>query len=155
MRVYCFSTGAVRQKTGERGVRRYLVEDWADETLPVNVFVVDHPQGLCLFDTGQSARAAEPRYFPWWGPFFRLSRFELDAAEEAAPQVERLGFEPAQVRWVVLSHLHTDHVGGLAPFAAAEVLVSRTEWDRAQGLAGRLRGYVPQHWPARVFPRLV
>jgi N-acyl homoserine lactone hydrolase len=59
------------------------------------------------------------------------------------------------VRFVVLSHLHTDHVGGLAPFAHAHVLVAREEWRRASGLGGRLRGYLPQHWPAGLEPRLV
>lgn len=155
MRIHCFSTGVVRPKAGERGLRRYLRDDWAPEALPVNVFAVEHPQGLCLFDTGQTARAAHPGYFPWWGPFFRLSRFELSPSEEVAPQLERLGLDPARVRWVVLSHLHTDHVGGLDAFAHAEVLVSRTEWERATGLGGRLRGYLPQYWPRAVEPRLV
>jgi N-acyl homoserine lactone hydrolase len=142
MRVECFSTGRVRLKRGERGLRRYFASDWSDHTLPVNVFVVEHPAGLCLFDTGQTARAARPGYFPAWYPFFRLARFELTTGDEIAAQID-----PASVRWIVLSHLHTDHVGGLAPFTDAEVLVSRTEWRRAQGLGGRLRGYLPQYWP--------
>ncbi len=35
----------------------------------------------------------------------------------------------------------------LAAFPDAEVVVSRAEWERSRGLSGRLRGYVPQHWP--------
>lgn len=155
VRIHCFSTGVVRPKAGERGLRRYLVDDWARKALPVNVFALEHPQGLCLFDTGQTARAAEPGYFPRWGPFFRLSRFELSASQEVAPQLEQVGLGPANVRWVVLSHLHTDHVGGLDAFADAEILVSRTEWQRATGLGGRLRGYLPQYWPPTIEPRLV
>src|SRR5262249_7567667 len=38
---------------------------------------------------------------------------------------------------------------GVGSFGGAEVIVSRVEWERAQGLAGRLRGYLPQHWPVR------
>jgi glyoxylase-like metal-dependent hydrolase (beta-lactamase superfamily II) len=155
VRVHCFSTGVVRPKAGERGVRRYFADDWAPEALPVNVFAVEHPDGLCLFDTGQTARAAEPGYFPWWGPFFKLSRFELAARDEAVPQLERLGLRPGDVRWVVLSHLHTDHIGGLAGFRGSEVLVSRVEWGHATGLEGRLRGYTPQHWPDGFEPTLV
>ena len=155
MRVECFSTGCVRLKRGDRGVRRYVGNDWSDETLPVNVFLIEHPAGLCLFDTGQTVRASEPDYFPAWYPFYRLSRFELTAEEEAAAQLGRIGCEPEDVRWVVLSHLHNDHVGGLAPFAAADVVVSRTEWERTQGLSGRLRGYLPQYWPEGLTPRLV
>jgi glyoxylase-like metal-dependent hydrolase (beta-lactamase superfamily II) len=147
LRVRCLSTGRVRVKRERSGLRRYVDGEWSDTTLPVNIFLVEHPDGLCLFDTGQTARAADPvRYFPRWYPFFRLSRFELSPEEEAAPQLRRLGFDPADVRWVVLSHLHTDHVGGLADFMQADVLVSRTEWRRAQGWPGRWRGYLPQYW---------
>lgn len=147
MRVERFSTGRVRPKRASHGLRRYLSGGWSDETLPVNVFLVHHPAGLCLFDTGQTARAARPGYHPRWHPFLRLARFELERADEIGPQLVRAGMEPRTVRWVVLSHLHTDHVGGVGAFPGAEVIVSRTEWERAQGLGGRLRGYLPQHWP--------
>src|SRR5919201_2450310 len=155
MEVHVLTTGRVRLKEAERGVRRYLDGGWSEMTLPVNAFVVEHPDGLCLFDAGQTALAAEPGYFPAWYPFFRLGRFELGPDDEAAAQLRRLGWEPEDVRWVVLSHLHTDHVGGLAPFAHADVVVARGEWERARGLAGRLRGYLPQHWPKGLEARLV
>jgi glyoxylase-like metal-dependent hydrolase (beta-lactamase superfamily II) len=147
VRIDRFSTGRVRGKRASRGVRRYFPGGWSDETLPVNVFLVHHPEGLLLFDTGQSARAAEPGYHQRWHPYLRLARFELGPKDEIGPQLSRAGIDPAGVRWVVLSHLHTDHVGGVGAFPSAEVIVSRVEWERAQGLAGRVRGYVPQHWP--------
>jgi N-acyl homoserine lactone hydrolase len=121
----------------------------------VNAFAVEHDSGICLFDAGQEAAAARPGYFPGWHPWLRLARFELTADEEVFSQLAAHGLDPARVRWVVLSHLHTDHVGGLAPFSHAEVVVSRVEWERAQGTGGRIRGYVPQHWPAEIVPRLV
>lgn len=155
MRVHCLRTGVVRAKRSEYGVRRYLLDEWRDDTLPVNAFLVEHADGLVLFDTGQTARAAERGYFPWWQPFFRLARFELRPEDEAAAQLERLGHTPAELRWVVLSHLHTDHAGGIAPFASAEVVVARSEWEAARGLAGRIRGYLPQEWPPGLVPTLV
>lgn len=155
MKIHCLSTGVVRTKRGDRGARRYLPGGWRDEALPVNVFLVDHPDGLCLFDAGQTARAASPGYFPRWQPFFRLARFELRPEEEAAAQLRASGFDPDAVRWVVLSHLHTDHVGGLDAFPSAEPLVTRAEWERAIGVKGRVRGYLPQYWPAGRRPTLV
>ncbi|MDX6667110.1 MAG: hypothetical protein QOK04_490 [Solirubrobacteraceae bacterium] len=155
MRVSCVSTGAVRPKREARGVRRYLGGGWAQRTLPVNVFAIEHPRGVCLFDAGQTARAARRGHFPRWHPFFRLSRFELDEEDEIAPGLRRVGIDPADVRWIVLSHLHTDHVGGLATLPGCEVLVTRTEWRRAAGWRGRVRGYLPQHWPPTIVPRLV
>jgi glyoxylase-like metal-dependent hydrolase (beta-lactamase superfamily II) len=142
-----FSTGRVRPKRASHGVRRYLPGGWSDETLPVNCYLVHHPAGLCLFDTGQTARAAKPGYHQRWHPYLGLARFELGPEDEIAPQLTRAGVEPASVRWVVLSHMHTDHVGGVGTFPGAEVIVSRVEWERSRGLAGKLRGYVPQHWP--------
>lgn len=153
--VHCLTTGEVRGKRGERGVRRYLPGAWRDETLPVNCFLVEHPEGLCLFDAGQTARAAQRGYLPAWHPFLRLARFELSQADEAGAQMRALGHDPGRLRWVVLSHLHTDHVGGIGDFAATEPIVARAEWERATGLRGRLRGYVPQHWPRGLRPRLV
>ena len=153
--MHCLVTGQVRAKAGRRGVRRYLVDEWRPEAMPVNVFLVEHDEGLCLFDAGQTARAAAPGWFPRWHPFFRLSRFELTPDDEVAPQLRSRGIEPEQVRRVVLSHLHTDHVGGLDPFRHAEVLVPRHEWELATGIGGRIRGYVPQHWPVGLEPTLV
>ena len=153
--VTCLSTGAVRVKRGERGIRRYLPGGWRPETMPVNVFAIEHPEGVCLFDAGQTASAAAPGHFPRWYPFFRLARFELGAADEAAARLDRAGIASRPLRWVVLSHLHTDHAGGLGSLAASEVLVSRVEWQRATGWKGRMRGYLPQYWPEHVVPRLV
>lgn len=155
MRISCFSTGRVRPKRRERGPRRYMPGGWSPQTLPVNVFVIEHPSGLCLFDAGQTALAGQPGYLPRWHPFLRLARFELGPEHEAAAQLRLLGVSPSDVRWVVLSHLHTDHVGGIGGFQQADVVVSRIEWERASGLAGRLRGYLPQYWPAGLRPRLV
>ena len=152
--VRCIQTGAVCAKRGERGFRRYLLDDWSDRALPVNCFLLERADGLVLFDTGQTAAAASSSYFPRWHPYLRLARFELGAGDEVAAQVRALGHDTAEVRMVVLSHLHTDHTGGLAPFARAEVIVSRVEWQRATGLTGRLRGYLPQRWPPGLHPRL-
>jgi N-acyl homoserine lactone hydrolase len=150
MRIRRITTGRVRGKRHARGLRRYLPGDWSDETLPVHAFAIDHPDGTCLFDTGQTERAASRGYHQRWHPFLRLARFELTRADEIPSQLD-----PAAVRWVVLSHLHTDHVGGLHAFTHSEVLVSRLEWARASGWHGRLRGYVPQHWPTDLAPSLV
>lgn len=155
VQIRVFSTGRVRRKRGDHGVRRYFADDWSDETLPVNVFLVEHPRGLCLVDTGQTSAAAAEGYFPRWYPFFRLARFELGPGDEAATQITAAGFNVKQIRWVVLTHLHTDHVGGLGAFRGAEVIVARAEWEPAQALGGRLRGYLPQRWPRGLQPRVV
>ena len=155
MRLECFSTGRVRSKRRERGLRRYLPGGWSDATLPVNAFVLEHALGLCVFDTGLASAASRPGYHQRWHPFLWLSRFELGPEDELPRQIRARGLDPDDVRWVVLSHLHTDHVGTVGSFRGAEVMVSRTEWRRAEGLPGKMRGYVPHRWPAGLEAHLV
>ena len=143
------TTGRVRGKR-RTGPLRYLPGGWNEDSLPVHAFAVEHPDGICLFDTGQTARASAGGYHPGWHPFFWLARFELKPEDEVASQIDA-----RTVRWVVLSHLHTDHVGGLSAFTHAEVFVSRLAWECAQGLLGRLRGYIPQHWPQDLEPHVI
>ena len=54
-----------------------------------------------------------------------------------------------------MTHLHTDHAGGLHHFPTSEILVSRAELEYAAGLRGRLRGYPNKRWPASFRPTLV
>ena len=141
------TTGRVRGKR-RTGPLRYLPGGWSDDTCPCTRIAVEHPEGVCLFDTGQTAQAARGGYHPRWHPFFWLARFELEPEDEVASQ-----FDPHTVRWVVLSHLHTDHVGGLPAFRHA-TSGDAHEWERARAFAAGSAA-TPQHWPRGLEPRLV
>jgi len=145
--------GRVRGKR-RTGPLRHLPGGWSDSTLPVTIVLIDHPGGLCLFDAGPGPRVASENGLPWH-PWLRLARFEAVEPGEPAAALARRGASPGDIRWVVLSHLHVDHVGGLASAPRADIVVSRMEWARAEGLRGRLRGYVPDLWPEGREPVLV
>jgi glyoxylase-like metal-dependent hydrolase (beta-lactamase superfamily II) len=53
----------------------------------------------------------------------------------------------ADIRHVVLTHLHTDHAGGLAHLVGQRIRVDRRELRDARGLMGRVQGYLPNRWP--------
>ena len=119
-------------------------------------FALEHPEGVIVVDTGETARASQPGYFPSWHPGVRAFREWVEPEQEIGPQLERLGISPGDVRWLVMTHLHTDHAGGLHHFPDNEILVTPTELDFASGLRGRLRGYVANtHWPAWFRPTLL
>jgi glyoxylase-like metal-dependent hydrolase (beta-lactamase superfamily II) len=144
------TTGVARQRRASRGALRYVVDDWEDDAVPVNAYLVEHPAARCLFDAGQVAAASKPGYLPRWHPFLRLARFELERDDEVDAQLELAGVSPNSIDVVVLSHLHTAHVGAVGAFANARVVVEEAEWRRARGLLGRVRGYTPGRWPRRV-----
>jgi N-acyl homoserine lactone hydrolase len=117
--------------------------------LPINVFVIEHRDGLVLFDTGQDrASITDPGYFPsgpLLGSLFSMARFEMAADQTLSAQLERIGYRASDVKTVVLSHLHGDHIGGLREVAQAELLVSRAEWDTLSGAWPELAGIMRRH----------
>jgi N-acyl homoserine lactone hydrolase len=156
MRIHAIQTGTVAVTTAWReGVghgrarllHTILDRDWT-EPLPIYAFVVEHPEGVIVVDTGESARASVPGYFPRWHPGVRAFREWVEPEQEIGPQLRQLGITPGDVRWVVMTHLHTDHAGGLHHFRGNEILVTRSEIEYASGLRGRMRGYVANsRWP--------
>jgi glyoxylase-like metal-dependent hydrolase (beta-lactamase superfamily II) len=164
MKIHAIQTGTVSIKTRQvagvgHGTRRqlnmFLDRQWT-EPLPIYAFAIEHPEGVIVVDTGETARTAEPGYFPSWHPFYRFGlRLWVAPEEEIGPQLERLGIAPRDVRRVVMTHLHTDHAGGLHHFPNSEVLVSRGEVALASGRRGRLRGYPNNRWPSWFDPKPV
>jgi N-acyl homoserine lactone hydrolase len=156
MKIHAIQTGTVAITTAWReGVghgRRRLLHTMLDrhwtEPLPIYAFAIEHPEGVIVVDTGETARASSPGYFPRWHPIFRLAvRESVEREEEIGPQLERLGIRPGDVRLVAMTHLHTDHAGGLHHFPDTEILVARGEIAYAAGLRGQLRGYPNGRWP--------
>ncbi len=124
-----------------------LDEDWS-EWLPIYAWVIEHEEGILIVDTGETSRVHERGYHPAWHPFYRRAvRFSVHPEEEIGPQLRSLGISARDVRQVVLTHLHTDHAGGLIHITGSKVWVSRPELERASGLRGKLQGYLPHRWP--------
>ncbi len=115
------------------------------------IYAIEHRDGVILVDSGASASL---KSLPRWHPYFRLAvRFEIEPEEEAGPKLRAIGIGAADVKRVVLTHLHIDHDAGLATFPGSEILVSPGELATASGIAGQIRGYLPQRWPMSFDPK--
>ena len=116
---------------------------------PINVYVIEHRDGLVLFDTGQDrASVTDPGYFPS-GPvgliYSRLAKFDIGADQTLPAQLEKLGYRAGDVDKAVISHLHQDHIGGLRHLDGAELLLSRPEWESLDKPLPEVRGLLPSH----------
>jgi glyoxylase-like metal-dependent hydrolase (beta-lactamase superfamily II) len=130
-------------------------DEWTPP-LPIHAWAIEHPEGVILVDTGEVHEASDPRYYPALHPFYRRAlRFELTEDDEIDRQLRRVGLAAEDVRWVVLTHLHTDHAGGLRHFPNSEIVIAADEWGAARGLGGWARGYLPHLWPRWLAPRTI
>ena len=113
------------------------------------MYVIEHSDGLVVFDTGQDrASVTDPDYFPD-GPtgviYRRLATFHVDSDETLTAGLERLGYRTSDVTTAVISHPHQDHIGGVAEIAHANLLVSADEWRSLHSPLAEPRGLLRAH----------
>lgn len=112
--------------------------------LPVPSYLIRHPQGDLVFDTGFNPRMHTDQkgsYVP--EGFFETRHFDFGPEDEAAHQFRVAGFEPDDVRYVAVSHLHYDHAGGNALFPRATVILQENEYRAGARAAEDYPAYRP------------
>lgn len=154
-RVSVLSTGSVRIHPEHVGPTHKNVYLWLftsrrwTEPRPINVYVIEHRDGVVLFDTGQDrASVTDPHYFPGGlnGLIYsRLATFDIGPAQTLTAQLRVLGYGTGDVRTAVLSHLHQDHIGGLPELPGATIVVSEREWRTMQRPLPVPRGFLRSH----------
>jgi glyoxylase-like metal-dependent hydrolase (beta-lactamase superfamily II) len=102
-------------------------------TMPLNFFVIEHANGLVLFDAGQDrAVVTDPNY---WPPGFtatvmrNLFKFHIGPDDTLPKQLDLIGYSLPDIDRVVCSHLHADHVGRVQELLHADLFVSEVEWN--------------------------
>ena len=82
--------------------------------LPIHAWAIEHPEGVIVVDTGEMATGSDLHHYPALNPYLRrATRFEIAREDEIDAQLRRADLPVDHVRWVVITHLHTDHAGGL------------------------------------------
>ena len=92
-----------------------------------NCYLIRHDKGIVLWDTGiPDAVAAMPD-----GMVVANGAITYRRTKTLAAQIEQIGLKPADVTYVAVSHTHGDHVGNIALFPSATVLIQAAEYDWA------------------------
>lgn len=129
--------------------------------VPVIAFALEHPTGgTVLVDTGFDRAVAAGPPAERARNLGRVGRVlartvEMSPEQAVAAQLRAAGTDPADVRLVVMTHLHFDHASALRDFPNATVLAGAPEWDAARARNAWLHGYVAAQLDPRPDYRLL
>ena len=121
-RIYVFSSGAL---TIGKGILQNFASNDPPIKIPVGFYVIKHPKGNILFDTGNNDKIiTDPKY---WGAAFDSLKPVNTSDVAIDVQLKKIGSTPDDIKYVIPSHLHLDHGGNVGKFPKATIVVQKSE----------------------------
>ena len=114
-------------------------EDWI--WLPVSVYLIEHPKGLILVDTGWHRDMSPEGVYDKAAQIkslgsrvlYNVNQGQIPLGEAVDEQLATMGIKPADLDYVLLTHLDCDHANGLrAVKDAKHIIVAQEELDCAR-----------------------
>jgi len=93
--------------------------------IPVAFFLIKHPKGNILFDTGDNDKIITDQTY--WGPMAAMLDKGVSADLAIDTQLGKIGIKPTDINYVILGHMHLDHAGNVGKFPNATIVVQRDE----------------------------
>ena len=127
MRLYVFTSGSLGGfAKGALQIGGQGSIDWA----PVGFYVIKHPKGHIMFDTGNNDKTiTDPD--GWWGPLAKGFGLKMTQNDAMDAQLARIGLKPEDIKYVILGHMHLDHAGNMAKFPNATFVIQNDELKAA------------------------
>jgi len=143
LKLYAMSCGRIRSRK-----KIYIPSAPKEEYVeaPMPVFLVKHPGGNLLFDTGPNPEVFINADAVWGGLAKAFQPIGDKDSGVVAQLKNRLGLAPDDISYVVNSHLHFDHSGGNRFFPDATFLVSQRELECARRPDLEGKGYFRAEW---------
>jgi N-acyl homoserine lactone hydrolase len=113
--------------------------------LPVSCFLIRHPQGNVLFDTGCHPTAANNER-DRWGDMAKYVVPTMGKKDNVIDALGDVGLSPDDIDLVVNSHFHMDHCGCNEFFKKATMIVHEAELARVRDPEVEGRGYFKADW---------
>jgi N-acyl homoserine lactone hydrolase len=122
LRLYIFDCGTIHTTT----VDAYSLkkEEVGSTEMAIPCILIAHPKGTLMWDNGDIPDRAFP---PGGGP---ASAGVVTQDKPLLPQLAAVGYTPADMKYLAMSHYHGDHVANANAFAGSIWLVRKVERDR-------------------------
>ena len=98
-------------------------------TMPIPVFLIEHPKGRALFDTGLHPDCQHDPVGRLGERMTKLFKIGFRPGEEVSARLEAIDRDPKRIDLIINSHFHFDHCGGNELIPNATMIVQRREWD--------------------------
>src|SRR5262245_6589635 len=123
-------------------------------TIPVPTYLIVHPKGRVIFDSGLHEATQRDPIAHLGAPLARFFTVHFKSGEEISARLQAIDVEPDRVDLLVNSALHSAHCGGKAQLPNADVIVPAREVAHAKTADGR-NGYLRADWDTGQKLRLV
>jgi glyoxylase-like metal-dependent hydrolase (beta-lactamase superfamily II) len=122
LRLYIFDCGVIHTANGD--AYSLKKEEMGSTEMSIPCILVAHPKGTLMWDNGD----IPDRAFPPGGGRATLGVVTQD--KPLLPQMAAVGYAPADITYLSMSHYHGDHIANANAFASATWLVRKVERDR-------------------------
>ena len=103
-----------------------------DIMIPINMWIIDHPLGLIVYDTGNNVAISDGNCTSHWNEGFCGLLQPSQTRDDVIDKIlERVGFSVGDVKIVITSHSHLDHIGNIEMFPDAIHVIQKKELYQA------------------------
>ena len=103
-----------------------------DVMMPVNMYIIDHPKGLVVFDTGNNVAISDGNCKSHWNSWICDNLQPSQTRAEVIDKLlEKVGYSVGDVKIVITSHSHLDHIGNIEMFPDAIHVIQKKELYQA------------------------
>jgi N-acyl homoserine lactone hydrolase len=103
-----------------------------DIQIPITMWILDHPKGLVVYDTGNNVAISDGQCLTHWVQgmcdFLKPDQTRDDVIDR---QLEKLGYSVDDVKILITSHSHLDHIGNIEMFPNAIHVIQKKELYQA------------------------
>jgi len=129
----------------------------AKAQFPAMFALLEHPRhGYILYDTGYSHKfAVETQKFPY-NIYAKITPVHAKQSDHAVSKLKKYGISANDINYIIISHFHADHAGGISDFPNANYIYLHSAFENIRGLKGiraLLKGFLPGIIPSDFIER--